>query len=106
MASDVIRISSLAWMREFTRTLRIRQLYRSFVYVPRAMSTIVINFESNLVYKKFIERLQLSVTEANGCPACSYQHTKMALRQSMSNEEIISFLSGGDEFIQPEEAKP
>ena len=29
----------------------------------------------------------------------------MALRQGMSNEEISSFLSGGDDFIQPEEAK-
>ena len=30
---------------------------------------------------------------------------KMALKQGMSNEEISSFLSGGDQFIQPEEAK-
>src|SRR5690554_2520674 len=29
----------------------------------------------------------------------------MALRQGMSNEEISSFLSGGDSFIKPEEAK-
>jgi AhpD family alkylhydroperoxidase len=52
-----------------------------------------------------VERLQLAVTEVNGCAACSYQHTKMALRQNMSNEEISSFLSGGDAFIKPEEAK-
>jgi len=29
----------------------------------------------------------------------------MALKQGMSNEEISSFLSGGDSFIKPEEAK-
>jgi hypothetical protein len=29
----------------------------------------------------------------------------MALDQGMSNEEISSFLSGGDSFIKPEEAK-
>lgn len=29
----------------------------------------------------------------------------MALQQGMPNEEISSFLSGGDEFIKPEEAK-
>jgi len=52
-----------------------------------------------------LERLQLAVTEVNGCAACSYHHTKMALSQGMSNDEISSFLSGGDIFIKPEEAK-
>ena len=47
----------------------------------------------------------MTVTEVNGCPACSYQHTKMALRLGMSNEEINSFLSGGGEFVKPNEAK-
>jgi AhpD family alkylhydroperoxidase len=63
------------------------------------------NKKSQLVSPLFVERLQLAVTEVNGCPACSYQHTKMALRQNMSNEEISSFLSGGVDFIKPEEAK-
>jgi len=29
---------------------------------------------------EFIERIMLAVTEVNGCPLCSYAHTKMPLR--------------------------
>lgn len=91
--------------REFKRKFNLLELYRAFVYVPKAASKISKNNKSELVDKNFVERLQLAVTEVNGCAACSYQHTKMALRQGMSNEEISSFLSGGDEFIKPDEAK-
>ncbi len=63
------------------------------------------NSKSKLVDNDFIKRLQLAVTEVSGCPACSYFHTKMALQQGMSGEEISSFLSGGDQYIKPEEAK-
>lgn len=80
-------------------------MYRSFVFLPGAFSKMIGNKKSKLVDEDFIRRLQLAVTEVNGCPACSYQHTKMALQQGMSNEEISSFLSGDDDFIRPEEAK-
>ena len=80
-------------------------MYRSFVFAPRAMSKIIGNNKTKLVDNHFLERIQLAVTEVNGCAACSYQHTKMALSMGMSNEEISSFLSGGDTFIKPEEAK-
>lgn len=106
MKNDIKLPDSLSSMSKFKRKFNFWQLYRSFVYIPRAMSKLIKNNKTNLVDKNFIKRLQLVVTEVNGCPACSYQHTKMALRQGMSNEEISSFLSGGDEFIQPEEAKP
>lgn len=90
---------------EFKRKFSFLELYRALIYIPSAISKLKSNSKSNLVSSEFVERLQLAVTEVNGCPACSYQHTKMALRQGMSNEEISSFLSGGDEFIKPEEAK-
>lgn len=80
-------------------------MYRSFVFLPRAMVKLIGNAKSEVVDQNFVKRLQLAVTEVNGCPACSYQHTKMALKQGMSNAEISSFLSGGDQFIKPEEAK-
>jgi len=89
----------------FKRKFSLWELYRSFVFTPGAMSKLIGNNKSKLVDKKFIERLQLAVTEVNGCAVCSYQHTKMALKQGMSNEEISNFLSGGDNFIKPEEAK-
>lgn len=81
------------------------ELYRSLVYMPRALMVLINNNKEKLISPNFVERLQLAITEVNGCPACSYQHTKIALRQGMSNEEITSFLSGGDEFIDPAEAK-
>lgn len=90
---------------EFKRKFSLWELYRSFVFAPRAMSKLIGNNKSKLVDKHFVERLQLAVTEVNGCAACSYQHTKMALKQGMSNEEISSFLSGGSSFTKPEEAK-
>lgn len=98
--SDEI-ISDTGYKRKFS----FFEMYRAFMYAPRAMSKLIANNKSKLVNKQFIERLQLAVTEVNGCPACSYQHTKMALRLGMSNEEISSFLSGRDDFIQPDEAK-
>ena len=90
---------------EFKRKFSLWELYRSLVFAPRAMSQLSKNRKSKLVDPQFVERLQLAVTEVNGCAACSYQHTQMALDQGMSNEEISSFLSGGDSFIKPEEAK-
>ncbi len=90
---------------EFKRKFSLWELYRSFVFTPRAISKLIENRKSKLVDNHFVERLQLAVTEVNGCAACSYQHTQMALQQGMSNEEIISFLSGESSFIKPEEAK-
>jgi len=90
---------------EFKRKFSFGQMYFSFVYAGGAFSVLSKNKKSALLHLDFVERLQLAVTEVNGCAACSYQHTKMALKQGMSNEEISSFLSGGDDFILPEEAK-
>jgi AhpD family alkylhydroperoxidase len=47
----------------------------------------------------------LAVTEVNGCEACSYAHTLMALRKGFSNEEIAGFLSASDACVVPEEAQ-
>ena len=98
-------LESVSQRVEFKRKFSLWELYRSFVYAPRAMSKLIGNNKSKLVDKQFVERLQLAVTEVNGCAACSYQHTQMALEQGMTNEEISSFLSGADDFIRPEEAK-
>lgn len=96
---------SVILRNEFKRKFSLWELYRSFVFAPRAMSKLIGNSKSKLLDKHFVERLQLAVTEVNGCAACSYQHTQMALKQGMSNEEISSFLSGGSDFTKPEEAK-
>src|SRR5690554_2009152 len=96
---------ALSTPSEYKNTFSFNEMYRAFSYVPRALVKLIGNKKNQQVHPDFIRRLQLAVTEVNGCPACSYQHTKMALQQGMSNAEIVSFLSGGDEFIKPEEAK-
>jgi len=63
------------------------------------------NRRSKLIDQQFQERIMLAVTEVNGCAVCSYAHTKMALKQGMSREEIVSLLSGEDAFVKKEEAK-
>lgn len=96
---------SVTLNNQFKRKFSLWELYRSFIFVPRAISQLKRNSKIKLVDTQFVERLQLAVTEVNGCAACSYQHTKMALQQGMSNEEISSFLSGNNDFIKAEEAK-
>ena len=105
MKKDIKLPDAIGSGREFKRKFSLWEMYRAFIFLPRAVSQKIGNKKSKLVDQHFVERLQLAVTEVNGCAACSYQHTKMALRQGMSSEEISSFLSGGDHFIKPEEAK-
>lgn len=105
MKSDIEKTAAMGVRTEFKIKFSFWEMYRALTYLPCAMTIMVRNNKSQLVHPDFIRRLQLAVTEVNGCPACSYQHTKMALQQGMSNAEIVSFLSGGDEFIKPEEAK-
>ncbi|MDD2279851.1 MAG: carboxymuconolactone decarboxylase family protein, partial [Bacteroidales bacterium] len=105
MEKKVSLMDSVSQRSEYKRKFNLWELYRSMVFAPRAMSKLIGNKKSKLIDPHFVERLQLAVTEVNGCAACSYQHTQMALSQGMSNEEISSFLSGADNFIRPEEAK-
>ena len=105
MKKEITLPESISMRTEFKRKFSFGQMYFSFVYAMGAFSVLSKNKKSGLLHPDFVERLQLAVTEVNGCAACSYQHTKMALKQGMSNEEISSFLSGGDTFIRPEEAK-
>jgi AhpD family alkylhydroperoxidase len=90
---------------EYKKRYSFVEMYYAFVTAPRAITKIIGNKREKLVDEKFIERLQLAVTEVNGCAACSYAHAYMALKQGMSNEEICSFLKGEDTFVKQEEAK-
>ena len=97
--------ASVTLRNKFKRKFTLLELYRSFVFVPRALRQLIKNKRTKLVNPNFVRRLQLAVTEVNGCAACSYQHTQMALAEGMSNEEINRFLSGSDDYTKEEEAK-
>ena len=90
---------------QFKRQFSLKEIYNGTVFAPRAMSNQIKNNRTKIVDKNFLKRLELTVTEVNGCAVCSYAHTKMALRQGMGNEEISSFLNGEANFIQAKEAK-
>ena len=60
--------------------------------------------KNKVMSSEFIERIMLAVTEVNGCAVCSYAHTKIALEQGMSEEEIGKLLSGDTKDIPAEEA--
>ena len=105
MKNDLTLPQSIISRTEFKRKFSLWEMYRSLVFLPGAISKMIGNNKTKLVDMHFVQRLQLAVTEVNGCAACSYQHTKMALREGMSGEEISSFLSGDRNFIKPEEAK-
>jgi len=96
------RISSRV---EYKRKFSVLEMYRAVVMIPIASAKMIENKRKKLVGQDFVERLQLAVTEVNGCAACSYAHSYMALKQGMSNEEINSLLSGDGKFIKQEEAK-
>lgn len=105
MKKDIELPESIRNRIEFKRKFSLWEMYRAFIFLPRAILKIKGNSRTKLVDNNFLKRLQLAVTEVNGCVACSFAHTKMALQQGMSNEEISSLLSGEAHLIKTEEAK-
>jgi len=105
MKKDIKIPDSIGTRAEYKRKFSLWEMYRAFILIPSAAVNMIRNKRKKIVDKDFVERLQLAVTEVNGCAACSYAHTYMALKQGMSSEEINSFLSGDGTFINPEEAK-
>src|SRR5690554_6020440 len=79
MKKEITIPETISARTEFKRKFTFGQMYLSFVYAIEAFSILGKNKKSELIHPDFLERLQLAVTEVNGCAACSYQHTKMAL---------------------------
>lgn len=105
MKKDIKIPDSISTRTEYKRKFTLWEMYRAFILIPNAAAKMIGNKRKKIVNKDFVERLQLAVTEVNGCAACSYAHTYMALKQGMSSEEINSFLSGDGTFINQDEAK-
>lgn len=80
------------------------QLYRAFVSGYRSLPIMIKNRKSRRVDLQWMERLMLATTEVNGCEVCSYAHTRIALKEGLTQQEIQAFLSGSDVFVNEEEA--
>ena len=89
----------------YKRKYNFREMYWAFTRIPNAARQLSKNKKKGLISEHFVERLQLAVTEVNGCAACSYAHTSMALKMGMDAQEISSLLCGEADQIKPEEAK-
>ena len=75
-------------------------LYRGL----RTMTHLLRSKRNSELSPQLIERIMLAVTEVNGCEACSYAHTRIALRKGMSEEEIHRLLAGNTAGIPTEES--
>jgi AhpD family alkylhydroperoxidase len=80
-----------------------RDFYKSLILAIRSAKYLRLNRQKKLISPQFRERIMLAVTEVNGCEACSYAHTKIALEEGMSPEEISAILSGEAENIPENE---
>lgn len=81
-----------------------KEFYDVLYKAMRTLKYLLKCKKNNLLKRDFIERIMLAVTEVNGCEMCSYGHTKMALEQGMSSDEIQKILSGNTEDVSSEEA--
>lgn len=81
----------------------IKMLYNYLFDASRTLNQLRKAKKNNLISMQFIERIMLSVTEVNGCDICSYGHTKIALEQGMSKEEIELLLSGDTNSVPANE---
>ena len=80
--------------RYFKKVYSHCDFYRALVAVVRSLQYLKLNRPAKLVSPLFQERIMLAVTEVNGCEACSFAHTRVALEEGMTAEEINALLSG------------
>ncbi len=89
--------------QSYKRIYSISEFYTALYRGMRTIGAMKQNRKTKDISKDFIERIMLAVTEVNGCPVCSYGHTKWALEEGMSNEEINLLLAGSSEAVPSSE---
>lgn len=89
----------------YKKIYTVREGYTALYKGLRTYKYLKRNKKSGQMSMHFIERIMLAVTEVNGCEVCAYGHTKIALEQGMSDEEIQMLLSGTIKNIPQDEAK-
>jgi AhpD family alkylhydroperoxidase len=70
------------------------ELYRIMTLAFRSIPLLKRAKTAGKMDKAFLERIMLAVTEVNGCAMCSYYHTKVALEEGFSAQEIRAMLGG------------
>ncbi|WP_378936781.1 carboxymuconolactone decarboxylase family protein [Metabacillus herbersteinensis] len=75
----------------YKKIYNVKEFYVALYKGLRTFKYMKKNKKTNEMTPHLIERIMLAVTEVNGCEFCSYSHTKIALEQGMSQEEIKCF---------------
>lgn len=88
----------------YKRRFNLAEFYDAAVLLQPHIAALARNQRHRTMDRLAVERVMLAVTEVNGCPACSWAHTRMALREGMSGEEISALLSGDGDLVPPDEA--
>jgi len=81
----------------------VRELFQIMTLAFRSAPLLKKAKAAGKMDKSFLERIMLAVTEVNGCAMCSYYHTKVALEEGFSGEEIRNMLSGTLSDVPQEE---
>jgi len=68
---------------------------------PRALVDMVSG--RGAVTAELREKIMLSVTSVNRCRYCSFVHTKLALREGVSSDEVKRLLDGAVDHVSEEE---
>jgi len=89
----------------YKKIYTVKEGYVALVKGFRTVKYLVKNRRNGQMSSHFIERIMFAVTEVNGCEVCTYGHTKLALEQGMSDDEIQMILSGVTDAIPKDEMK-
>ncbi len=87
----------------YKKIYSVQEFYPILYQGLRTMKYMIKAKKDKSLQSELIERIMLGVTEVNGCEVCSYAHTKMALEQGFSNQEIQNLLSGIADDIPSDE---
>lgn len=79
------------------------ELYKIMTLAFRSAPSLKKARAAGKMDKAFLERIMLAVTEVNGCAMCSYYHTKVALEEGFSEEEIRGMLGGSMSDVPDDE---
>lgn len=83
-------------MQKFTRRYyqNIKDLFADIKAILQQRHRMKALMRGEVIDKRFLERLMLTVTAVNGCRYCSYAHAQMALTRGLQMEEIASLQDG------------
>ena len=81
-----------------------RSFFRDLREILARRSEIRETARSGRVSRAFAEKIMMAVTAVNGCRYCAYFHTRQALAEGVSQDEIASILALELDEFPPEEA--